>query len=79
MHDEKDWLATRFEENRGYLHTVAHRLLGSGYEAEDAVQETWIRLSRSDPSDIAKLSRHSWPPPATVISANCWRCSIQMS
>jgi RNA polymerase sigma-70 factor (ECF subfamily) len=50
-----DWLATRFEENRNRLHAVAYRILGSEPEAEDAVQETWIRLSRSDTDAIDNL------------------------
>jgi RNA polymerase sigma-70 factor (ECF subfamily) len=50
-----DWLATRFEENRNRLHAVAYRILGSEPEAEDAVQETWIRLSRSDTAAIDNL------------------------
>ena len=43
-----DWLAERFEENRGHLRAVAYRMLGSVNETDDAVQETWLRLSRSD-------------------------------
>jgi RNA polymerase sigma-70 factor (ECF subfamily) len=50
-----DWLATRFEENRDRLRAVAYRILGSEPEAEDAVQETWIRLSRSDSGTIDNL------------------------
>jgi RNA polymerase sigma factor (sigma-70 family) len=54
MHED-DWLAARFEENRDHLRTVAYRILGSQQEAEDAVQETWIRLSRSDADSIDNL------------------------
>jgi RNA polymerase sigma factor (sigma-70 family) len=53
--DEHDWLAERFEENRGHLRGVAYRMLGSLNEADDAVQEAWIRLSRADASDIENL------------------------
>ncbi|TCC47010.1 sigma-70 family RNA polymerase sigma factor [Kribbella pittospori] len=52
---EHDWLAERFEENREHLRVVAYRILGSRVEAEDAVQETWIRLSRSDADAIDNL------------------------
>ena len=41
---EHDWLAERFEENRSHLRAVAYRMLGSPSEAEDAVQEAWLRL-----------------------------------
>lgn len=51
MH-EHDWLAERFETDRPRLRAVAYRMLGSTHEAEDAVQEAWIRLSRSDTSRI---------------------------
>jgi RNA polymerase sigma-70 factor (ECF subfamily) len=50
-----DWLVLRFEENRDRLRAVAYRILGSEPEAEDAVQETWIRLSRSDSATIDNL------------------------
>ena len=53
--DEKNWLAQRFEENRGHMRGVAYRMLGSLSEADDAVQETWLRLSRSDANDIQNL------------------------
>jgi len=52
---EKDWLAQQFEENRGHLRGVAYRMLGSLSEAEDAVQESWLRLSRSDSASIDNL------------------------
>src|SRR5262245_17099735 len=50
-----DWLTERFEETRPHLRGVAYRLLGSTGEAEDAVQETWLRLHRTDTSDVANL------------------------
>src|SRR5438093_1533632 len=48
-------LAQEFEMNRSHLQSVAHRMLGSASEADDAVQEAWLRLSRSDTSDIDNL------------------------
>jgi RNA polymerase sigma factor (sigma-70 family) len=53
--DEHDWLAERFEEHRPRLRAVAYRMLGSTSEADDAVQEAWIRLSRSNAGDIDNL------------------------
>ncbi|HZD99706.1 MAG TPA: RNA polymerase sigma factor SigJ [Micromonosporaceae bacterium] len=53
--DEHDVLAERFEANRGHLRAVAYRMLGSLNEADDAVQEAWLRLSRTDTSDVANL------------------------
>jgi RNA polymerase sigma-70 factor (ECF subfamily) len=44
----KQWLADRFEEHRSRLRAVAYRMLGSLTEADDAVQDTWMRLSRAD-------------------------------
>jgi RNA polymerase sigma factor (sigma-70 family) len=53
--DERDWLAERFEEHRTRLRAVAYRMLGSLTEADDAVQEAWLRLSRSDSAAIENL------------------------
>ena len=53
--DEHDWLAERFEAERPHLRAVAYRMLGSLAEVDDAVQETWLRLSRSNTSDIDNL------------------------
>ena len=53
--DERDWLAGRFEEHRTALRAVAYRMLGSLSEADDAVQEAWLRLSRTDASEIENL------------------------
>jgi len=52
---ESDWLAQRFQENRGHLRAVAYRMLGSSSEADDAVQEAWLRLNRSGAADIDNL------------------------
>jgi RNA polymerase sigma-70 factor (ECF subfamily) len=53
--DERDWLAERFEEHRPRLRAEAYRMLGSTSEADDAVQEAWIRLSRSNAGEIDNL------------------------
>jgi RNA polymerase sigma factor (sigma-70 family) len=53
--DEHEWLAERFEENRTHLRAVAYRMLGSTSEADDAVQEAWLRLSRSGTSGVENL------------------------
>src|SRR5918998_266045 len=53
--DERDWLAQRFQEHRPRLRAVAYRMLGSTSEADDAVQEAWLRLSRSNASEIDNL------------------------
>jgi RNA polymerase sigma-70 factor, ECF subfamily len=50
-----DTLALEFEEHRAHLHAVAYRILGSASDADDAVQEAWLRLSRSDTSDVRNL------------------------
>jgi RNA polymerase sigma-70 factor (ECF subfamily) len=56
--DGNEWLADRFEQDRPRLRAVAYRMLGSLAEADDAVQETWLRLSGSDPGGIGNL--HGW-------------------
>ena len=53
--DEREWLAERFEEQRVHLRAVAYRMLGSLSEADDAVQEAWLRLSRTDTSGVENL------------------------
>ena len=53
--DDHDWLAKPFEEHRTYLRVVAYRMLGSLSEADDAVQEAWFRLSRSNTSGVHNL------------------------
>jgi RNA polymerase sigma factor (sigma-70 family) len=65
--DEHDQLARQFEQHRGHLRAVAYRMLGSLAEAEDAVQEAWLRLSRSDVSDVGNLA--GWL--TTVVSRVC--------
>lgn len=64
---EPDSLAQRFQENRSHLRAVAYRMLGSLNEADDAVQETWLRLSRSDAEGIDNLA--AWL--TTVVSRVC--------
>src|SRR5437762_5196593 len=53
--DENEWLADRFEEHRAHLRAVAYRMLGSLAEADDAVQDTWLRLSRSGAEGVENL------------------------
>jgi RNA polymerase sigma factor (sigma-70 family) len=65
--DEHDWLAERFEEHRAHLRAVAYRMLGSVSEADDAVQEAWLRLSRSDTSAVENL--RGWL--TTVVARVC--------
>ncbi|GAA2374925.1 sigma-70 family RNA polymerase sigma factor [Nonomuraea africana] len=65
--DASDVLALRFEEHRAHLKTVAYRMLGSLSEADDAVQESWLRLSRTDTSEIENLG--GWL--TTVVARVC--------
>jgi RNA polymerase sigma factor (sigma-70 family) len=53
--DQQQWLAEQFEEQRPHLRAVAYRMLGSLSEADDAVQDAWIRLSRADRSEVENL------------------------
>jgi RNA polymerase sigma-70 factor, ECF subfamily len=62
-----EWLAQRFEENRAHLRSVAYRMLGSIADAEDAVQETWLRFSRAENSHIDNM--RGWL--TTVVSRIC--------
>jgi RNA polymerase sigma-70 factor, ECF subfamily len=64
---EHEWLAERFEENRTHLRAVAYRMLGSLSEADDAVQQGWLRLSRSDISGVENLG--GWL--TTVVARVC--------
>jgi RNA polymerase sigma factor (sigma-70 family) len=65
--DEHDLLAERFEEHRSHLRAVAYRMLGSISEADDAVQETWLRLSRSGTSGVENLG--GWM--TTIVARVC--------
>ena len=65
--DEHEWLAEQFEGHRTHLRAVAYRMLGSQAEAEDAVQESWLRLSRSDTSGVKNLG--GWL--TTVVARVC--------
>jgi RNA polymerase sigma factor (sigma-70 family) len=65
--DEGEWLADRFEEHRAHLRAVAYRMLGSLAEADDAVQDTWLRLSRSGAGEVENLG--GWL--TTVVARVC--------
>ncbi|HEY7343514.1 MAG TPA: sigma-70 family RNA polymerase sigma factor [Ktedonobacterales bacterium] len=65
--DENAWLAERFEANRSHLRSVAYRMLGSLSDADDAVQEAWLRLSRTDAGEIDNLQ--AWL--TTVVGRVC--------
>jgi RNA polymerase sigma factor (sigma-70 family) len=62
-----DWLAERFEEHRTHMRAVAYRMLGSMSEADDAVQDAWLRFSRSEPSDVRNLG--GWL--TTMVARSC--------
>ena len=65
--DDHQWLAERFEAHRGHLRAVAYRMLGSLGEADDALQESWLRLSRSSTSDVQNLG--GWM--TTIVARVC--------
>jgi RNA polymerase sigma-70 factor (ECF subfamily) len=65
--DEQNFLAEKFETNRSHLRRVAYRMLGSLSEADDAVQEAWLRLARADTNDVKNLS--GWL--TTVVARVC--------
>lgn len=67
MH-EQDWLAAQFDTHRDHLRGVAYRLLGSATEADDAVQEAWLRASRNDANDVDNLG--GWL--TTIVSRVCF-------
>jgi DNA-directed RNA polymerase specialized sigma24 family protein len=68
--DENEWLAERFEQHRPRLRAVAYRMLGSPAGADDAVQDAWLRLSRSDPEQIDNLG--GWL--TTVVAGSACIC-----
>jgi RNA polymerase sigma-70 factor (ECF subfamily) len=65
--DESEWLAERFEEHRTHLRAVAYRMLGSLSEADDAVQDAWLRLDRAGADDVENLG--GWL--TTVVARVC--------
>jgi RNA polymerase sigma factor (sigma-70 family) len=65
--DERTWLTERFEAHRTHLRAVAYRMLGSVSEADDAVQEAWLRLNRADTGDVRNLA--GWL--TTVVARVC--------
>jgi RNA polymerase sigma factor (sigma-70 family) len=65
--NDSDWLAEQFESHRGHLRGVAYRMLGSVSEADDAIQDAWIRLSRTDADEIKNL--RAWL--TTVVARVC--------
>jgi RNA polymerase sigma factor (sigma-70 family) len=67
MDEDHQWLADRFEEERGHLRSVAYRMLGSLSEADDAVQDAWVRLTRSRTNEVENLS--AWL--TTIVARVC--------
>ena len=65
--DDNGWLAERFEEHRVHLRAVAGRMLGSLSDADDAVQESWLRLHRADTRDVENM--RGWL--TTVVARVC--------
>jgi RNA polymerase sigma factor (sigma-70 family) len=65
--DDRDWLAERFEAHRPHLRAVAYHMLGSGGDADDVVQEAWLRLTRTDPAGVDNLG--GWL--TTVVARVC--------
>ena len=68
--DAIQWQTEQFEHNRTHLHAVAYRMLGSSAEADDALQEAWLRLSRSDTGAVENM--RGWL--TTVVSRICLPC-----
>src|SRR6266566_4818730 len=65
--DSMDWQTDQFEQSRSHLHAVAYRMLGSSVEADDAIQEAWLRVSRSDTSAVQNM--RGWL--TTIVSRIC--------
>ena len=65
--DSNQWQADQFEQNRARLRAVARRILGSATEADDAVQEAWLRLNRAETTEVENL--RGWL--TTVVSRIC--------
>jgi RNA polymerase sigma-70 factor (ECF subfamily) len=65
--DEREWLTERFEAHRAHLRAVAYRMLGSVSEADDAVQDAWLRVSRADTSSVENLG--AWL--TTIVARVC--------
>jgi RNA polymerase sigma-70 factor (ECF subfamily) len=65
--DDKDWLTRQFDESRAHLRAVAHRMLGSASEADDALQEAWLKLSRADSQEVNNVA--GWL--TTVVARVC--------
>jgi len=67
MSDEQDWLTERFEQHRSHLRAVAYRMLGSVSEADDALQEAWLRIHDRDPEGVENMQ--AWL--TTVVGRVC--------
>src|SRR5919109_2447427 len=65
--NEESWLAEQFDAHRTHLRAAAYRMLGSAPEADDAVQEAWLRLSRADARDVENL--RAWL--TTIVARVC--------
>ena len=65
--DERDWLTERFQQHRGHLRAVAYRMLGSATEADDALQEAWLRIRDQDPGSFENMQ--AWL--TTVVGRVC--------
>ena len=55
MMDEREWLTERFQQHRSHLRAVAYRMLGSVSEADDALQEAWLRIRGQDPASVENM------------------------